>query len=114
MYWETDTQSHFPHFPYLKSKLAYKAVSSVSKMLIILYLLVSFSACLVTTVQAYGDEDIRMTNQTVTNETDTFHTARGLQICVNKKWATVCQRGWDDVNTRVACRQLGLEYAVSK
>ena len=83
-------------------------------MLVFLYLLVSFSACLVTTVQACGDEDIRMTNQTVTRERDTFYTAGGLQICVNNKWATVCQRGWDDVNTRVACRQLGLDYAGSK
>ena len=77
-------------------------------------LLVSFNAYLVATAQECSDGDIRMTNGIVTRERDTYYMAGGLQICVNKQWATVCQRRWGDVDARVACRQLGLNYAGSK
>ena len=83
-------------------------------MLMFLSLVVSFSVYLVTTAQSCGEEDIRMTNQTVTRDRDTYIMAGGLQICVNNKWATICQRGWDRVDATVACRQLGLDYAGSK
>ena len=66
------------------------------------------------TAQRCGDEDIRMTNGTVTMDRDTYNLAGGLQICVNNWWSTVCQGEWDDVDGRIACRQLGLDYADSK
>ena len=83
-------------------------------MLVFLSLLVSFSACLVTTALQCGEEDIKMTHQTITRDGDAYIMAGRLLVCVNNKWATVCQRGWDDVDARVACRELGLDYASSK
>ena len=77
-------------------------------------LLVSFSVHLVATAQECGDGDIRMTNQTVNRDRDSYNLAGGLQICVEKQWVTICQSGWDDVDARVACRQLGQNYAGSK
>ena len=37
----------------------------------------------------------------------TFNEGR-LEICVGNVWGTVCDDLWEIVNTRVACRQLGL------
>ena len=64
------------------------------------------------TAQECSDDDIRIINGTVTMNGNTFNMAGGLQICVNKIWATVCQDGWHDVEGRVACRQLGLTTLV--
>ena len=72
-----------------------------------------FSTYLVATAQECGG-DIRMTNGTVTKNRDTYNMAGGLQICVEEKWATICQGGWENVDARVACRQLGLNYTGSK
>ena len=35
-----------------------------------------------------------------------------VEVCVNKRWATVCGHGWSDADATVACRQLG--YASGK
>ena len=84
-------------------------------MLKFLCLFISFSVCLLAVAQQQcSDGGIRMTNGRVTMERDTFYMAGGLQICVSHRWATVCQRGWQDVDATVACRQLGLDYAGSK
>lgn len=40
--------------------------------------------------------------------------AGGLQVCVNRKWATVCRDEWDDKDNNVACRQLGFSYGGSE
>ena len=34
-----------------------------------------------------------------------------LDICLNNVWGTICQNGWGDVDSRVACRQLGFAAA---
>ena len=83
-------------------------------MLKFLCLLVSFSVCVVAVAQQCSDGGIRMTNGTVTMERETYYMAGGLQICVNNRWATVCQGGWQNVDATVACRQLGLDYAGCK
>ena len=81
-------------------------------MLVFLALLVSFSTYLVVeTAEECNDGDIRMTNETANRNRDM---TEGLQICVVKKWATICQNRGEDGNARVACRQLGKHYAGSK
>ena len=30
-----------------------------------------------------------------------------LQICLNNTWGSLCSDSWDDMDARVACRQLG-------
>lgn len=30
-----------------------------------------------------------------------------VEVCINEKWGTVCDRGWRNNDARVACRQLG-------
>ena len=63
-------------------------------MLVFLALLVSFSTYLVVaTTQECNNGDIRMTNETAIGNRDM---AEGLQICVNRQWATVCQNGLED------------------
>jgi len=54
--------------------------------------------------------DIRMTNSSVQLDNDTYYLAGGVEVCVNSKWATVCQAQWDDDDATVACRQLGFSY----
>ena len=34
-------------------------------------------------------------------------TSGPVEVCVNKRWATLCYDGWSDVDATVACRQLG-------
>ena len=34
-----------------------------------------------------------------------------LEICKNNVWGTVCDQGWDKLDARVVCRQLGLSVA---
>ena len=36
-------------------------------------------------------------------------TSGPVEVCVNKRWATVCYDGWSDVDAAVACRQLGYD-----
>ena len=36
-----------------------------------------------------------------------------LEICMNGRWGTVCDNGFDTANAAVACRQLGF-YTSSK
>ena len=36
-----------------------------------------------------------------------------VEVCVNKRWATVCPHGWSDVDAAVACRQLGYDSGKS-
>ncbi len=31
-----------------------------------------------------------------------------VEVCMNNIWGSVCSDFWNDVNARVACRQLGL------
>ncbi|KXZ55107.1 hypothetical protein GPECTOR_3g260 [Gonium pectorale] len=33
--------------------------------------------------------------------------AGSVQVCIGRKWGTVCDSGWDDADASVACRQLG-------
>ena len=67
-------------------------------MLVFLALLVSFSTYLVVaTAQECNDGEIRMTNETVVARVrETNNMAGGLQICVNRQWATLCQNGLED------------------
>ena len=44
-----------------------------------------------------NDGDVRLTEETM----------GPLDVCVNKRWATVCYNGWTDVDSSVVCRQLG-------
>ena len=30
-----------------------------------------------------------------------------LEVCVNGTWSIICKDGWDDLDARVACQQLG-------
>ena len=39
----------------------------------------------------------------------TGETSGPLEVCVSKRWATVCGYGWSDVDAAVACRQLGYD-----
>ena len=43
------------------------------------------------------DGDVRLTEETM----------GPLMVCVNKRWVTVCYDGWTNVDSSVACRQLG-------
>ena len=74
------------------------------------FLLWILSARLVA-AQECEEKDIRITNQRITKNNNTFTIAGGLQICVGSQWGTVCQYEWSDSDATVACRQLGLEYA---
>ena len=56
------------------------------------------------------EKEIRMTNERVTRNGDTYYMAGGFELCVNRQWATVCQNQWRDSEATVACRQLGLNY----
>ena len=51
-----------------------------------------------------------MTNGTVSVTNTTSIIAGGLQVCVNKRWGTVCHGQWGPDDAAVACRQLGLSY----
>ena len=96
------------------TQLLTKIRACLLKMVVFLSLFISFNICLLATAQECSDDDIRIINGTVTMNGNTFNMAGGLQICVNNIWATVCQDGWHDVEGRVACRQLGLNYTGSK
>ena len=67
-------------------------------MLVFLAILLSFSTYLVVaTAQECYDGNIRMINETVVAKVrETYNMAGGLQICVNRQWATVCQNGLED------------------
>ena len=82
----------------------------INKMKSLLLLLWTLSVSLVS-AQACEERDIRITNQSVTTNGNTFTIAGGLQICVGSQWGTVCQSQWSDSDATVACRQLGLDYA---
>ena len=77
----------------------------------IFLLLLTLSIVSLVAAQQCEERDIRMTNQSVTTNGNTFTIAGGLQICVGNEWGTVCQYLWSDIDATVACRQLGLDYA---
>ena len=37
-----------------------------------------------------------------------------VEICKNNVWGTVCDIGWDKLDARVVCRELGLSVAGTK
>ena len=37
-----------------------------------------------------------------------------VEICKNNVWGTVCDQGWDKLDARVVCRELGLSVAGTK
>ena len=80
----------------------------------LLTVLLSFCLYSHITAEECSGNVIRMTNGRVTIDRDTYSMAGGIQICVNNRWATVCQSGWEDVDATVACEQLGLSYAGCK
>jgi len=79
-----------------------------------LFVLVSISLYLATGQEQCEEEDIMMINGTVTVDNGVYFMKGGLQVCVNRGWATVCQHNWDDKDSIVACQQLGLNYSGSK
>ena len=36
-----------------------------------------------------------------------------LEVCVSKRWATVCSYGWSNVDAIVACREMGFDSGKS-
>ena len=83
----------------------------VPKMRVVVYHFITHLALyLAAAANECSNGDIRMTNGIVSMTSQAYYIAGGLQVCVNNKWATVCQRSWDEPDATVACRQLGLSY----
>ena len=36
-----------------------------------------------------------------------------VEVCMNKRWLTVCYNGWNDAAALTVCRQLGYNYGKS-
>ena len=34
-----------------------------------------------------------------------------LEVCLNDQWGTVCGKNWNDMNTKIACRQLNAAFS---
>jgi len=53
---------------------------------------------------AQNSGDLRLVRNGITNSS---YTSGRLEVYYNGEWGTVCDNGWDSVDTGVACRQLG-------
>jgi len=65
-----------------------------------------YSAVLSTLVQTICRNRVEAANESVRLVDGTSHTGR-LEAYVQDEWVTVCSNGWNNINTRIACKLLG-------
>lgn len=65
-----------------------------------------YSAVLSTLVQTICRNRVEAVNESVRLVDGTSQTGR-LEAYIQEEWVTVCSNGWNNINTRIACKQLG-------